>query len=143
MAPGSEGGVGNRRRAVALLGVGAVAGLVLAVHGLIASDPRRGDALPERVGERAGQLGGRQQPARRLEHPVTEQRGHQADERAAADAPRRHVADDAGFHVVADKMIFAGPQLNLGGVGAWGHHVSDRVLPIPLSPVQAHRRVPQ
>jgi len=49
MAPGSKDGVGNRRRAVALLGVGAVAGLVLAVHGLIASDPRRGDALPERV----------------------------------------------------------------------------------------------
>jgi parvulin-like peptidyl-prolyl isomerase len=34
---------------VALLGVGAVAGLVLAAHGLIASGPRRGDALPERV----------------------------------------------------------------------------------------------
>jgi parvulin-like peptidyl-prolyl isomerase len=34
---------------VALLGVGAVAGLVLAAHGLVASGVRQGDALPERV----------------------------------------------------------------------------------------------
>jgi hypothetical protein len=34
---------------VALLAVGAVAGLVLAAHGLLASGPRQGEALPERV----------------------------------------------------------------------------------------------
>jgi len=49
MGPGREGGARDRRRAVALLWAGAVAGLALAAHGLIASGARQGDALPERV----------------------------------------------------------------------------------------------
>jgi parvulin-like peptidyl-prolyl isomerase len=44
-----EGGAGNRRRALALLAAGAVAGLALAARGLIASDIGQGDALPDRV----------------------------------------------------------------------------------------------
>jgi hypothetical protein len=44
-----EGGAGSRSRAVTLLWVGAVAGLALAARGLVASDSREGDTLPERV----------------------------------------------------------------------------------------------
>jgi parvulin-like peptidyl-prolyl isomerase len=52
MGPGREVGAANRGRAVLVLWVGAVAGLVLAAHGLIASDARQGDALSERVAAR-------------------------------------------------------------------------------------------
>jgi len=44
-----EAGARSRGRAVTLLWVGAVAGLVLAARGLVANDVREGDALPERV----------------------------------------------------------------------------------------------
>ena len=49
MGPERQGGMADRRRAVAVLAVGAVAGLVMAARGLISTDAGSGDALPERV----------------------------------------------------------------------------------------------
>lgn len=45
----SRGGAREQRRAVWLLGVGAVVGLLMAARGLVASGVRQGDSLPERV----------------------------------------------------------------------------------------------
>jgi hypothetical protein len=49
MEPIEQGGKGEGRRALGMLAVGAVVGLALAAHGLIADDVRRTDALPQGV----------------------------------------------------------------------------------------------
>ena len=49
MGAESRGGARERRRAVWLLGVGAVVGLLMAARGLVASGVRQGGSLPERV----------------------------------------------------------------------------------------------
>ncbi len=85
MGPAGQGGAGDRRRPVAMLAAGAVAGLALAAHGLIA---RQGGALPERVVARVNGSEILAEDYLRLIAGLERDTREAADERA-----RRHVLD--------------------------------------------------